>query len=477
MPRQCRRSCSPCRPPAATTRATLGRRSRSSRPCPTCHSRSRRRPSPCGRTCGISLPHLSAHVRRRGFTMCRAIHSLVPPEPAVPVAQPAHLLEADSAVHVVTHATRDQHAIAVTVVSRDAARVGGQRRADAAVAVRREHAHVPQPRTIAVEVQQRCAHRSAVHRRDETHHPLRRTLDQPLLRLQPKPAQRRADPATVGMFGTLETTVISDLLELDPADLRNGGEAAEVALHPGKMLAAVEAQRSELRPQLRGGGELTDPEAGRTFQLPEPGGDFVEALRDVVVMKPQACPAVRPRPSLRGLPHRIPVIVHFVAGQPVMLHDEARVMVLDQASSADDCLGFGHTAARSAQVASRQSHGRPAYPLTPAPDQARFNVAIGSGLRARYLPGGPFDGVAAAGDISVHLLTTCAPPHRTALMSTACRLPLYVTAALLACATPGFGQSSDGAKKPLDHDAYDRWKRIDAQAVSNDGRWALYSVA
>jgi dipeptidyl aminopeptidase/acylaminoacyl peptidase len=62
-------------------------------------------------------------------------------------------------------------------------------------------------------------------------------------------------------------------------------------------------------------------------------------------------------------------------------------------------------------------------------------------------------------------------------MSTVCRLPLYVTAALLACATPAFGQSSDGAKKPLDHDAYDRWKRINAQAVSNDGRWALYSVA
>src|SRR5688572_30287427 len=62
-------------------------------------------------------------------------------------------------------------------------------------------------------------------------------------------------------------------------------------------------------------------------------------------------------------------------------------------------------------------------------------------------------------------------------MSTVCRLPLYVTAALLALATPGFGQSSDGAKKPLDHDAYDRWKRINAQALSNDGRWALYSVA
>ncbi|UCD23506.1 MAG: hypothetical protein JSW51_10725, partial [Gemmatimonadota bacterium] len=31
-------------------------------------------------------------------------------------------------------------------------------------------------------------------------------------------------------------------------------------------------------------------------------------------------------------------------------------------------------------------------------------------------------------------------------------------------------------KKILDHDAYEIWKGIDDQAISNDGRWALYTL-
>ena len=33
------------------------------------------------------------------------------------------------------------------------------------------------------------------------------------------------------------------------------------------------------------------------------------------------------------------------------------------------------------------------------------------------------------------------------------------------------------AKKPLDHDVYDHWKSIQGQAISDDGKWVLYSVA
>ena len=32
------------------------------------------------------------------------------------------------------------------------------------------------------------------------------------------------------------------------------------------------------------------------------------------------------------------------------------------------------------------------------------------------------------------------------------------------------------AKKPLDHDAYDRWNRLSRQVLSNDGKWVIYTV-
>jgi dipeptidyl aminopeptidase/acylaminoacyl peptidase len=54
------------------------------------------------------------------------------------------------------------------------------------------------------------------------------------------------------------------------------------------------------------------------------------------------------------------------------------------------------------------------------------------------------------------------------------RLPLPV-ALLLMLAAPVAAQ--EGAKKPLDHDAYDIWNRVTVSALSNDGRWALYGVA
>ena len=59
-------------------------------------------------------------------------------------------------------------------------------------------------------------------------------------------------------------------------------------------------------------------------------------------------------------------------------------------------------------------------------------------------------------------------------MSTATRLSLVFSALLLGSSAPVVAQS---AKKALDHSDYDRWKRISAQALSNDGRWALYGVA
>ncbi|MGH7577702.1 MAG: prolyl oligopeptidase family serine peptidase [Longimicrobiales bacterium] len=52
-----------------------------------------------------------------------------------------------------------------------------------------------------------------------------------------------------------------------------------------------------------------------------------------------------------------------------------------------------------------------------------------------------------------------------------------VSLALLVPATAD-AQSASGAagRKPLDHDAYDIWNRIDDEALSNDGAWALYGL-
>ncbi|MEZ4701417.1 MAG: prolyl oligopeptidase family serine peptidase [Rhodothermales bacterium] len=49
---------------------------------------------------------------------------------------------------------------------------------------------------------------------------------------------------------------------------------------------------------------------------------------------------------------------------------------------------------------------------------------------------------------------------------------LFVLA--LAHPTVLFGQSD---RRPLDHDAYDVWNRITSRALSNDGRWALHTLA
>ena len=48
-----------------------------------------------------------------------------------------------------------------------------------------------------------------------------------------------------------------------------------------------------------------------------------------------------------------------------------------------------------------------------------------------------------------------------------------IVVVLLAGALDAMGQA---AKKPLDHDAYEIWNRITERAVSDDGRWALFSL-
>ena len=40
-----------------------------------------------------------------------------------------------------------------------------------------------------------------------------------------------------------------------------------------------------------------------------------------------------------------------------------------------------------------------------------------------------------------------------------------------------FDATAQQAKKQLDHDAYDIWNRIDQRAISDDGRWALFSMS
>ncbi len=52
------------------------------------------------------------------------------------------------------------------------------------------------------------------------------------------------------------------------------------------------------------------------------------------------------------------------------------------------------------------------------------------------------------------------------------RSTLYSLAVLLAVPLAAVAQ----AKRPLDHDAYDIWKAIENEALSNDGRWMLYSL-
>jgi dipeptidyl aminopeptidase/acylaminoacyl peptidase len=47
---------------------------------------------------------------------------------------------------------------------------------------------------------------------------------------------------------------------------------------------------------------------------------------------------------------------------------------------------------------------------------------------------------------------------------------------VLCAASPAAGQMEPAALRALDHDAYDTWNRIGAQALSNDGRWALFAI-
>ena len=51
---------------------------------------------------------------------------------------------------------------------------------------------------------------------------------------------------------------------------------------------------------------------------------------------------------------------------------------------------------------------------------------------------------------------------------------LILTMLLVVGALDATGQQ---AKKPLDHNAYDIWNRIDERALSDDGRWALFSMS
>ena len=57
-------------------------------------------------------------------------------------------------------------------------------------------------------------------------------------------------------------------------------------------------------------------------------------------------------------------------------------------------------------------------------------------------------------------------------------LPMIgLAASALAVDTPGESDKSKSVeKKPLDHDDYDKWRRLRGQTLSNDGKWVLYSV-
>ncbi|MBZ0212759.1 MAG: S9 family peptidase, partial [Nitrospirae bacterium] len=52
------------------------------------------------------------------------------------------------------------------------------------------------------------------------------------------------------------------------------------------------------------------------------------------------------------------------------------------------------------------------------------------------------------------------------------RWRLAAVALILCVSVAGSAQ-----KKPLDHTVYDGWKSIGASALSNDGRWLLYTVS
>ena len=57
------------------------------------------------------------------------------------------------------------------------------------------------------------------------------------------------------------------------------------------------------------------------------------------------------------------------------------------------------------------------------------------------------------------------------------RAPCFILAIatlMLTASAPALAQSP---KKPLDHDIHDVWKSIRGEAISNDGDWALYSLA
>ena len=54
-------------------------------------------------------------------------------------------------------------------------------------------------------------------------------------------------------------------------------------------------------------------------------------------------------------------------------------------------------------------------------------------------------------------------------------LPMTI-AFILGATVPAAAQMEPAALRALDHDAYDIWNRIGAQALSNDGRWALFAI-
>ncbi|MBR9990370.1 MAG: S9 family peptidase [Gemmatimonadetes bacterium] len=56
------------------------------------------------------------------------------------------------------------------------------------------------------------------------------------------------------------------------------------------------------------------------------------------------------------------------------------------------------------------------------------------------------------------------------------RTSLVALTAFVCAAVPAAGQLEPSALRALDHDAYDTWNRIGAQALSNDGRWALFAI-
>jgi dipeptidyl aminopeptidase/acylaminoacyl peptidase len=64
----------------------------------------------------------------------------------------------------------------------------------------------------------------------------------------------------------------------------------------------------------------------------------------------------------------------------------------------------------------------------------------------------------------------------TTMARPALRLHVLIAAVAVLAAAPLTAQTSEAARKPLDHAVYDVWNRISAQALSKDGRWALYGV-